>query len=118
MQNGKSNLIVDKTVAFSLDVITYCEILESCRKYVIAKQLLRAGTAIGSNVFEAQRAESKADFIHKMKIADKEANETAYWLLLCKGSKTYPTCEALDDQLLGISMILSKIIAACKRKSS
>ena len=74
MRNDKENIIVDKTIDFSLLIIKYCETLDQSRKYVISKQLLRSGTSIGANVFEAQNAESKADFIHKMKIAAKEAS--------------------------------------------
>jgi four helix bundle protein len=54
------------------------------RKFIISNQLLKAGTSIGANIFEAQYAESRIDFIHKMKIAQKEANETLYWLILCE----------------------------------
>lgn len=57
------------------------------KKFVIAKQLLKSGTSIGANSVEAQNAESKADFIHKIKIAAKEADETQYWLLLCDFAK-------------------------------
>jgi four helix bundle protein len=59
---------------------------------VLSRQILRAGTSIGANSFEAQHAESKADFIRKKKIAAKEADETQYWLLLCSQSKEYPDC--------------------------
>lgn len=68
----------------------YTEQLNNEKKYVIAKQLLRCGTSIGANIWEAQNAESKADFIHKMKISAKESEETKYWLLLCKHSENYP----------------------------
>ena len=87
MRNDKENIIVEKTINFSLSIIKYCEVLEQGRKYVIAKQLLRSATSIGANVFEAQNAESKADFIHKMKIAAKETSETLYWLILCERSE-------------------------------
>ena len=70
-----SNIILDKTIDFSLEIIDYCEILESKRKYVISKQLLKSGTSIGANIHEAQNAESRADFIHKVKIAAKEIKE-------------------------------------------
>ena len=53
MENGSPNIILDKTIKFSLDIIRYCELLESERKYVIARQLLKSGTSIGSNTFEA-----------------------------------------------------------------
>ncbi|MDI9878687.1 four helix bundle protein [Flectobacillus longus] len=78
MQNNKSNLIVDKTLSFSIEIIKFSEQLELQKKFVIANQLLKAGTSIGANVWETQNAESKADFIHKMKIAAKEADETSY----------------------------------------
>lgn len=102
------------TLEFAVDVINYCDILEEQRKYVVAKQLLDAGASIGANVREAQNAESKADFIHKMKIAAKEADETDYWLLLCKLSKSYPKDETLAVQLQPIIKILSKIISSSK----
>ena len=102
-------------VNFSLAIIRYTEVLEQERKYVIAKQLLRSGTSMGANIFEAQNAESRADFIHKMKIAAKEASETLYWLLLCERSETYPFNQALPNDLAEIIRILSRIIATSKR---
>ena len=80
MQQNKQqpNLIVELSLEFALKIIRYTESLEANRKYVISRQLLRSGTAIGAAVREAQNAESKADFIHKMKIAAKEADETDY----------------------------------------
>ncbi|MBK7094221.1 MAG: four helix bundle protein [Saprospiraceae bacterium] len=90
MLDEKGNVIVEKSFGFALRIIEFTELLESQRKYVIANQLLKSGTSIGANIREAQNAESKADFIHKMKIAGKEADETEYWLLLCKFSKTHP----------------------------
>jgi len=114
MRNDKPNVIVEKSVAFSLAVIRFTEVLEHNRKYVIAKQLLRSGTSIGANIFEAQNAESWADFIHKMKIAAKEASESLYWLLLCERSETYPFDQALPDDLAEIIRILSRIIATSK----
>ena len=87
-------------------------------KYVIARQILRSGTGIGANIREAQNAESKVDFIHKMKIAAKEADETEYWLLLCKSTNGYPDCEELMNQCTSIIKVLSKIIASSKSKQS
>ena len=86
------------------------------KKFVIARQLLRSSTSIGANVFEAQNAESKADFIHKMKIAAKEASETLYWLTLCERSKNYRFNNMLIDNLSEIIKILSKIISSAKGK--
>ena len=114
MGNDKENVIVEKTINFSVSVIKYCEALEQDRKYVIARQLLRSGTSIGANVFEAQNAESKADVIHKMKIAAKEASETLYWLILCERSETYKFDAQLRSDLNEVIRILSKIIASSK----
>ena len=66
----------------------YKELAFKQREFVLSKQLLRSGTSIGSNVEEGNQAESKADFIHKMSISNKEANETFYWLRLLRDSHT------------------------------
>lgn len=67
MINFENNPLIQKTVQFSLDIIEFCELLEEKRKFVIAKQLLRCGTSIGANAFEAQNPHSKNDFINKIK---------------------------------------------------
>lgn len=114
MRNDKDNLIVDLTFKFSLSIIQYCEELEASKKYVIARQLLKSGTSIGANVREAQNAESKADFIHKFKVAAKEADETEYWLQLCKQSANYPDTTSLLIDLESIIKVISKIISSSK----
>ena len=114
MRDDKENLIVKLTFEFALDIIEFSEELESAKKYVVAKQILKAGTSIGANVREAQNAESKSDFIHKIKIAAKEADEVEYFLLLCKFAKTYPYKPMLNDKLTSIIKILSKIISTSK----
>ncbi len=114
MRNDKENIIVTKTLDFSVQVMEYCEVLEQNKKFVVARQLLRSATSIGANVFEAQNAESKADFIHKMKIAAKEASETLYWLILCERSKSYSHNPKLKENLDEILKILSKIISSSK----
>lgn len=116
MQTNKDkNLIVDLTFEFALKIIKYVEELESMRKYVIANQLLKSGTSIGANVREAQNAESKNDFVHKMKLAAKEADETEYWLLICSKSEGYPENGELQNELTVISKVLSKIISSSKK---
>ena len=117
MRNDRQNVIVEKTIGFSLAIIKYCEVLEQNRKYVIAKQLLRSSTSIGANVFEAQNAESKDDFIYKMKIAAKEASETLYWLTLCEKSENYYFEHKLKADLEAIIKILSRIISTAKSKT-
>jgi four helix bundle protein len=114
MRNDKENIIVEKSFQFALEVVLYCEFLEETKKYVLSRQLLRSGTSIGANVREAQNAESKADFIHKIKLAAKEADETEYWLLICKHTPTYPYDEKLLIHVHDLMKILSKIISSSK----
>jgi four helix bundle protein len=117
MKYSNDNPIVKLTFEFSLAIIRYVELLEEKKKYVIAKQLLRSATSIGANVREAQNAESKADFIHKMKIASKEADETQYWLELCSASENYPTNKELEEKIFVIIKVLSKIIGSSKNRT-
>lgn len=112
----KENIVVSKSIDFSLDIISYCESLESNRKFIIATQLLKSGTSIGANVHEAQNAESKVDFIHKMKIAAKEIEETKYWLLLCEKAPSYPFDIQLKSKIHELGLIIYKIISSSKTK--
>jgi four helix bundle protein len=89
MRNNKENLILNLSLEFALEIIASSELLENQKKFVIARQFLKSGTSIGANIREAQNAESKSDFIHKMKIAAKEADETESWLTLCEMSDMY-----------------------------
>jgi four helix bundle protein len=116
MQTNKPNLIVNLTFEFALKIIDYSELLESKRKWNMANQLFRSGTSIGANVREAQNAESMADFIHKMKIAAKESDETDYWLSLCKKAKNYPDTDELLTEVESIHKVISKIISTSKTK--
>jgi len=111
-----NNPLLEHTFNFSLEIINYCELLENERKYVIARQLLRSGTSIGANSYEAQSPESNADFIHKLKLADKEVRETEYWLLLCERATTYPKDPGLRRRLKEIEKLLSSIISSSKKK--
>ncbi len=112
---NRENAIVDKSVSFALMIIEFCELLESQRKFVVANQLLKSGTSIGANIHEAQNAESRADFIHKIKIALKELEETKYWLTLCERSNLYPFENGLKDGVEELELILYKIISTSKR---
>ncbi len=116
MRNDKENPIAEKSFQFAIKVVKFCDLLYENRKYVIAQQLLKSGTSIGANIREAQNAESKADFIHKMKIAAKEADETEYWLLICNNSNSYPKNVDLIEKLNELQRILSKTINYSKSK--
>jgi four helix bundle protein len=113
----ESNPILKMTFDFSLMVLDFCDVLGEMRKYTISRQLLKSGTSIGANAMEAQNAESKADFIHKIKIAAKEADETQYWLMLCSFSKKYPECDFLLLKLEEIQKVLNKILGTAKKKN-
>jgi four helix bundle protein len=111
----KPNVIIEMTFGFALNIIEFTEELEAKRKFNMANQLFRCGTSIGANVREAQGAESKSDFIHKCKIAYKEAEESEYWLLLCRFSKNYPFEERLLIDIENIKKVLGKIISTSKK---
>ncbi|MCK9414382.1 MAG: four helix bundle protein [Prolixibacteraceae bacterium] len=83
----KENVVMDKSFKFALNVIKASSFLiHEKREFILSKQLVRSGTSIGALIKEAEHAQSKADFINKMNIALKEANETEYWLMLIKES--------------------------------
>jgi four helix bundle protein len=71
MKTEKKNEVLELSFEFALRIIEFTEELESTRKYVISRQLLKSGTSIGANIREAQNAESKSDFVHRMKISAK-----------------------------------------------
>lgn len=115
IQEMENNQIQQLSISFALKLLDLVEELEKARKFVFADQMLRAGTSIGANVHESQNAESLSDFIHKMKIAAKEAEEVNYWLELCKRKETYPYNLELHEDLISIKKMLNKIIGSSKR---
>jgi four helix bundle protein len=117
MKNQSENLILKLSFQFSLNVVEYAEVLDEKKKWVIAKQVLKSGTSIGANVREAQGAESKNDFIHKLKISYKEAEETEYWLDICNQSPNYPNPGKLTDDVIVLKKILAKIILSMKSRN-
>ena len=107
-------MVKQKSYAFALEVIKLYKLLVSeQREYVLSKQLLRSGTGIGALIVEAEHAQSKADFLHKMNIALKEANETLYWIDLLKDSG-YITLQkhlhiySLSDELISLLVSIVK----------
>ena len=108
----KSSIIRDKSYAFALRAITLAGRLKAQKKFEIAGQFLRSGTAIGSNVEEVLAGVSRADFIAKMSIASKEARETHYWLRLLRDSKIVPESRIipLANESLELIRILTAIV--------
>lgn len=118
VRNYKDNIIVTKTFQFAIEVMAFTDILRNERRYALADQLFRSGCSIGANVKEAQSAESRADFIHKMKIANKEAEETEYWLELCESAPQHPKPGKLLEDVVDILKVLNKIIVSKQTNST
>ncbi len=109
-------ILEEKTYAFALRIIKAYNFLTSKNEYVLSKQLLRAGTSIGANCREATYAQSKMDFINKLSIALKEANETIYWLELLHDSDFIDdkSFNSVHDDGLEILKLLISIIKTSK----
>ena len=114
----KENLVKEKSFTFALQIIELYNVLIERREYVLSKQLLRSGTSVGANIREAEHAESKADFIHKLSIALKEANEVEYWIDLLYYSKFLNDTEFENIKLKATDLLklLIRIIKTSKSK--
>ena len=128
MENGKlkimiekkENIVMNKSYSFALRIIKlYKHLITEQKEYVLSKQLLRSGTAIGALVKESEHAQSKADFINKMNIALKEANETEYWLMLLKDSDYLNEKSFTSIHLDSLEMIklLASIVKTSKQNN-
>ncbi len=121
MSEGKS-ILRDKSFAFAVRIAKlYRHLAESKKEFVLSKQLLRSGTSIGANVREAGNAESAADFIHKLAIAQKETDETLYWLELMFSidlltGTEYDSLSMDANELL--KMIRSSILTVKKKRGN
>ena len=117
----KENVIKTKSFAFALRLIKlYQYLLVEKKEYILSKQLLRSGTFIGAMVREAEQAESNPDFIHKLAIAQKEANEAEYWIeLLYQSGYLYKQqYESIFQDITEIRKLLTSIIKTSKLKKT
>ncbi|MBF4493823.1 four helix bundle protein [Flavobacterium sp. JLP] len=115
------NVIKTKSFNFALRIIKLFRFLkEEKKEFILSKQLLRSGTSIGALVRESEQAESKKDFIHKLAVAQKEANETDYWLelLFQSGYLNETQFKSIKSDILEINKILASIIITTKQKLS
>ncbi|MDR0604865.1 MAG: four helix bundle protein [Bacteroidales bacterium] len=113
------NILSPKSYRFALEIISLYKCLSSeKREFILSKQLLRSGTSIGALVREAEHAQSKADFLNKINIALKEANETEYWLLLLKDTDylTEREFETIHKDSIELIKILASIVKTTKTK--
>jgi four helix bundle protein len=108
----KPSLVKDKSYAFALQIIALARWLKDQKEFEIARQVVRSGTAIGSNIEETLAGISRADFIAKISIASKEARETNYWLRLLRDSKIVPEAKIfpLEKESLELVRMLTAIV--------
>jgi four helix bundle protein len=111
----ENNIIYQKSLAFSKLLLDLIKDLDSPAYRHIFFQLKKSGTAIGACIAEAESAQSMVDFINKMKIADKEANETVYWISLLENDHPELSSQ-LNPPILEIKRILRSILVTCNRK--
>ncbi len=109
------NICENKSFNFSVRIVNlYKYLIRRHKEYILSKQIVRCGTSIGANVSEAQKAQSKADFVAKMSIALKEANETQYWLRLLYRTD-YITKPQYESLFSDVDELISLLTAICKR---
>jgi four helix bundle protein len=114
----KPNIIKEKSFAFALRVVKLYQFLVEKKEFVLSKQLLRSGTSVGAMIRESEHAESKADFIHKMAIAQKEANESEYWieLLFQSGYLSQEQYHSIYEDIQELNKIIASIIITSKER--
>lgn len=118
MEQEKNNPLKEKSYNLALQIVKTTKKMIEDREFILSRQLLRSGTSIGANIEEANQAESKADFIHKLSIANKEAVETNYWLRLLRDSNTldYDVAESLLTSCREVERLLTSILKTSKAR--
>ncbi len=110
---GKS-ILKSKSYSFAIHIVRLAQFLrEEKNEFILSKQVLRCGTAIGALIREAEFAQTKADFIHKMTIALKEANETDYWISILKDTE-YINAKQYDSLCSRCGELIAMLIATVK----
>ena len=114
-----SSVMKEKSFLLATRIIKlYKYLVEEKKEYVLAKQVLRSGTSVGANVREAQNAQSVKDFIHKLAIAQKECDETLYWLELLENAEFLSTeeFESIHKQCNEVMKIITSALMTSKKK--
>ena len=114
----KKNIVKEKSFLFAIEIVGLYKVLAERKEFVLSRQMLRSGTSIGANIREAEQAQSKADFIHKLSISLKEANETEYWLELLFETQYISESEFLNmkPKIMEVLKLLTSIINTSKIK--
>jgi len=114
----KDNIVKTKSFGFAIDVVhIYKNLTDEKKEFVLSKQLLRSGTSVGAMVREAEFAESKADFIHKLSIAQKEINESIYWIELLYETKYIDKVKfnRLNEKAIELIKLITSILKTAKQ---
>ena len=116
----KRNIVKEKSFLFAIEIVGLYKVIAERKEFILSKQLLRSGTSIGANIRESEHAQSKADFIHKLSISLKEANETEYWLDLLYETKYINQIEFenIKPKIIELLKLLTSIINTSKSKLS
>ena|SRR5258708_1508698 len=115
----KENVIKLKSFDFALRIVKlYQYLIEEKKEYILSKQLLRSGTAVGAMIRESEHAESKSDFIHKLSVGLKEANETEYWIELLHKSNFIDekSFQSIQNDITELLKLLTAIIKTSKNR--
>ena len=113
----RENVVKTKSFAFAVRIVKlYQFLINEHKEYVLSKQVLRCGTAVGAMIREAEHSESRADFVHKLAIAQKEINETIYWLELLKETNylSREQFESVNEDAVELIKLLTSIIKTTK----
>ena len=113
----KENVVKTKSFAFAVRVVNlYQFLINEHKEYILSKQVLRCGTSVGAMVREAEHSESTADFAHKLAIAQKEINETIYWLELLKETNylSQDQFESINADAVELIKLITSIIKTTK----
>ena len=115
------NALHDKSLSFAVRTVNFYKFLcDEKKEFVISKQILRSGTSIGANIRESKNAESSSDYVHKLSIALKEADETQYWLEVLSLSKLIEETEynSMNNDVKELIALLTSIITKVKKNSN
>ncbi len=116
----RENILKDKSYNFALETIKVCRDLQFKNEFILSRQLIRSATSVGANIREANNAQSKADFIHKLSVSLKECDESQYWLELLKDSFYIENSvfDKLHSEAIQIHRLLTRIILTTKNNST
>jgi len=110
----RESVLKRKSYAFAIRIVKLCQSLTTSGEYVLSRQVLRSGTAIGAMIREAEFGQSKTDFVYKMTVALKEANETEYWLLLLNDTGYFSDKHTFDAMQSDCKELIAMLVATVK----